>query len=419
MSPAEITEWRADQAEMRRRDAVIVPFSAPAGGVTPLPISREEAAASQAHWNALPPSERAKLREALRLAEGHSATPAKPARNRFSVLTAADLEALPTVAELIKNVLPATGIGVVFGPSKSAKSFLITDMLDALSSGRPVWFGRKIPSPVNAVYVGLEGAGGIPKRMKALGDHKIRVILPGTFDLRSTADRVGLVEAVREAGAAGGVLVIDTLAQACPGFDENSGKDMGEAIAALNELQAALGGLVLVLHHSGKDASRGMRGHSSLLAALDVSLGTLRDGDRRSWYLEKSKDDDDNVEHAFRLRVVPVGMDADGKGITSCVIQPDEAPGAPRKELPRGDNQRVVFSALKELLRAPEALAPADAPEELPQGRPAVRLDDAIEKAGQRLATDDKHRTQRTREAINGLSARGILVNREGWLWLA
>jgi hypothetical protein len=255
--------------------------------------------------------------------------------------------------------------------------------------------------------------------MKALGDHKIRVILPGTFDLRSTADRVGLVEAVREAGAAGGVLVIDTLAQACPGFDENTGRDMGDAIAALNELQAALGGLVLVLHHSGKDASRGMRGHSSLLAALDVSLGTLRDGDRRSWYLEKSKDDDDNVEHAFRLRAVPVGLNADGEPVTSCVIQPDEAPGKPRKELPRGDNQRIVFSALKELLRAPEASAPDDAPEELPQGRPAVRLDEAIEKAGKRLATDDKHRTQRTREAINGLSARGILVNRDGWLWLA
>jgi hypothetical protein len=48
------------------------------GKVVQLPISQEEATASQVWWNALPPADRAKLRESLRLAEGHSATPAKP-----------------------------------------------------------------------------------------------------------------------------------------------------------------------------------------------------------------------------------------------------------------------------------------------------------------------------------------------------
>ena len=37
-------------------------------------------------------------------------------------------------------------------------------------------------------------------------------------------------------------------------------------------LQATLGGLVLAIHHSGKDAGRGLRGHSSLHAALDAVI---------------------------------------------------------------------------------------------------------------------------------------------------
>ena len=77
------------------------------------------------------------------------------------------------------------------------------------------------------------------------------------FDLRQPDDVLGLVEAVIASGRAGGLLVIDTLNRAACGADENASRDMGELIEAMKPLQARLGGSVLVVHHSGKDQTKG------------------------------------------------------------------------------------------------------------------------------------------------------------------
>lgn len=61
----------------RATTAQIAEAEAPRGVVVPFPISPAEAAASQAHWDALPTSEQAKVRAALQQAEGAPA-PAKP-----------------------------------------------------------------------------------------------------------------------------------------------------------------------------------------------------------------------------------------------------------------------------------------------------------------------------------------------------
>ncbi|MBI1284997.1 MAG: AAA family ATPase [Thiobacillus sp.] len=337
-------------------------------------------------------------------------------RKRFTVLSADDLNALPSVAELIRGVLPASGIGAVYGASGDGKSFVATDMQDALSRGLPEWFGHRIPGAVPCVYIGLEGSTGAPKRFKALGNHEIRVILPGSFDLRNADDRAELVGAIRDADAAGGVLVIDTLQQACPGFDENSGRDMSDIIAALKELQQALGGLVLVIHHAGKDRQKGLRGHSSLLAALDVVLEVSRDGDRRTWRVSKSKDGADGIEHAFKLRLVAVGMDADGEPVTTCVIQPDAAP-VKQNLPPNAGNQRIIFDALRELLRT-EASAPEAAPKEVPPGHPAIEFEKAVEGTRGRLTCEPARQSERARLAFTGLIAKRLVIHRDGFLWL-
>jgi RecA-family ATPase len=76
--------------------------------------------------------------------------------------------------------------------------------------------------------------------------------------------------AVKEAGLDVGVIVIDTLAQSAPDSDENSSADMGTIISNAQLLQRETNGLVVLIHHTGKDASRGARGHSSLYAALEL-----------------------------------------------------------------------------------------------------------------------------------------------------
>ena len=53
---------------------------------------------------------------------------------RFRLLTPSDLATLPPVKWLVRGVLPTEGIGAVFGPSGSGKSFLVLDLLATVAN---------------------------------------------------------------------------------------------------------------------------------------------------------------------------------------------------------------------------------------------------------------------------------------------
>ena len=107
------------------------------------------------------------------------------------------------------------------------------------------------------------------------------------------------------------------------------------------------GGLVVLIHHTGKDATKGLRGHSSLFAALDAAVEVSRDGERREWKVAKSKDGQDGDEHPFRLEVVELGEDGDGEPVTSCVIAPEEAPAGGKRGCKLSPAAKVALDALK------------------------------------------------------------------------
>lgn len=341
------------------------------------------------------------------------------APQRFRPVSASELASRPPVRWRVRDVLPLEGIAAVYGPPSCGKSFLALDLLAAIAAGR-AWFACRVrPAPV--LYIGLEGEAGIAQRVRAhqarhgIADGMRFLLAP--LDLRQPQDRADIVQAARAAGLAGGVLCIDTLAASAPGMDENASADMGEIIAALKALQAELGGLVLAVHHTGKDATKGLRGHSSLLGALDAAIEVTRTEDRREWRTAKSKDGSDGDAHPFRLEVVELETDEDGEPVTSCVVAPEEraADALRRVNLPAGGNQRVIFDALRDLLREARRFGMAGAP----PTRPCIELEEAIEKTRDRLACEPKRRTERTREAFTGLVNRGAIVLREGWLWLA
>jgi hypothetical protein len=269
--------------------------------------------------------------------------------------------------------------------------------------------------------VGLEGEAGISQRIQAHQDKHgplaagFRFLLQA-LDIRKPADRADLVAAARAAGCVGGVLAIDTLNRAAPGADENDSAAMGEIIAATKALQAELGGLVLLVHHTGKDASKGLRGHSSLHAALDAAVEVSRSDDRREWTTAKSKDGSDDQGNPFRLEVVEIGTDEDGDEITSCCVVPEEraADAVGRVKLPTGGNQRIILDALRDLLKESRHFGEAGGP----PGRPCVELEEAIDKTRARLACDPDQKRYRAQLAITGLVNRGCIVLREGWLWL-
>lgn len=337
------------------------------------------------------------------------ALPVPPAR--FKLLTPADLSKLPPVQWRVRGVLPTEGIGAMFGPSGSGKSFLVLDLLAAVASGGE-WFGCRVKSaPV--LYVALEGEAGIAQRVKAYETkhgglpESFRFLLQ-SLDIRN--DRAALVQAIQAAGWRDGVLCLDTLNRAAPGMDENDSRSMGEVIGAAKTIQAQLGGLVLLVHHTGKDATKGLRGHSSLHAALDAAIEVTCEGAGRVWTLHKAKDGEDGGAHPFRLDVVGIGTDDEGEPNTSCVVAPEEsAGGAMRRTLPpKSGNQKLIWEALAPVLRATCVFG----------SRPGMKLEEAIEKMRGHLLCDTKRQTERTRTAISGLVQKGLLKFKNDWIWL-
>jgi len=334
---------------------------------------------------------------------------------RYKLLAGADIQALPPMKWRIHGVLPAQGLGGLYGPSGSGKSFLGFDMATAIAADSR-WFGCRVEAaPV--VYVVLEGEAGLKQRVAAWEAHKQRELpehlhmVMQQFKLTDREDVDDLAAVVPH----GAVVFIDTLNRAAPTADENSSRDMGEILEAAKRLQNLTGGLVVLIHHTGKDATKGLRGHSSLFAAMDAAVEVSRDGDRREWKLAKAKDGADAKSHPFKLHVEMVGTDEYGDPMTSCVIVPDAAASdIQRAKLPQGANQQLVLGALRPLFKDGHTGKPG-----APPLRQCIELEVAIAAGAKKLACPSDKRNSYARAAINGMVSRGVLGLHEGWLWLA
>lgn len=344
-----------------------------------------------------------------------------PAQDRelpsFRLLSANDLRGMPPMQWAVRDVLPAEGLAVIYGPSGSGKSFLEIDLVAAMAEARD-WFGYRIPRPLRVVVVVLEGAAGFCQRVRAWESDRgatfpaaVRFVFQ-PFRLHDRDQVLGLAASVVADGDADAVF-IDTLNRATPGADENSAVDTSKTIEATAELQVLLGGLVVLVAHTGKDATKGLRGHSSLIAALDSSIEVSRGAQRREWTAAKVKDGRDGAVHGFRLEDVDLGHDDEGEPITSCVVRPDLEPAHAGPRPPTGGHQRIVWDALGPLFREARDYGKAGAP----PTKPCIRLQHAIEDVRDRLAVDPKRRNERARAAITGLAARRLLACNEDWLW--
>jgi hypothetical protein len=330
---------------------------------------------------------------------------------RFTLFSDDDLPQLPSMRWLVKGVLPESGLAAIYGPPSSGKSFLCFDLAIAISMGIE-WFGARVNSaPV--VYLWLEGASGFRRRAEAwkttkqqpLPD-KFRYILQ-PFKLSEPADVHDLAQTL----PAGAVVFIDTLNKAAPLTDENSSAEMGRLIEAARALQAHTGGLVVLVHHTGKNQSAGLRGHSSLLGALDTAIEVTRDNSIRQWNLVKQKDGPDGLKHSFNLLEVAMGTDSDGDPISSCCVsEVDEL--FTNVSMPQGANQRIVMEALAPLFDTGSSGVEGTPPDSL-----SIDIEQAVLTAASKLTCPSDKRNTRAREAISGMVSRGVLGSHERWLW--
>lgn len=261
------------------------------------------------------------------------------------------------ISWLVKNFLPKATLGVLFGESGSGKSFLTYDLCAAIARGLDEWNGKKVKKG-RVMYVVAEGEAGFVNRIHAYCHQQ--GISPDDFEIDYISDLIpNLMEAalitdlIKEIKGRGqyDLIVMDTFAQVMAGANENSGEDVGKALAECRRIHRHTGAMVLLVHHSGKDASKGSRGWSGLKGACDVELEVSRSDDDRAVSASKLKDGRDGIQIGFKLHTVVLGEDEDGDDITSCIVEYGDVSARMKAgKGPKGAVQKLAFNKAHDLI---------------------------------------------------------------------
>jgi hypothetical protein len=260
------------------------------------------------------------------------ATPETPTTLLERVLWGQAIGRLPKPEPLIEGFLDLNTVSLVYGPYGKGKSLLALDWALHVATGRP--WGERAVRQGRVVYLVAEGAPGMHDRLRAwcdlhLGHPDAEVPdlawIPYPAQLIEQAIVTQFREVILELRPV--LVIIDTVARTAVGLDENSAKEMGAYVHALDLLrlagsEAGVPLCALPVHHAGKENGRGARGNTALPAATSGLFEvTGIEGDDRLVKLrtERQKDRAPAGEEWFRITNMEHG---------SVVLQPTEAPDA-------------------------------------------------------------------------------------------
>jgi AAA domain len=272
-----------------------------------------------------------------------------------------EIEVATDVQDFVEGVLTAFAMSVIYGQSNSGKTFWACNLALHIAAGA-LWNGREVERG-GVIWLAMEGAMGIKNRIMAwkkannVTEDLPFAIVPVALDLLDPdADTSLLISTIAIAAERMGIpvvlVVVDTLARAIAGGNENSSEDMGALVTNGTRIQQVAKCHVMWIHHSGKDEAKGARGHSSLRAATDTEIEIVSDGTNRVATVKKQREMECSGEFGFRLKVVELEQNRRGKMVTSCVVEGlDEGHTASAVLTPRlnGHNQRALV-VLRDLL---------------------------------------------------------------------
>lgn len=244
----------------------------------------------------------------------------------FTPYNLKSLDKLPEIQWLVDDVIPKNSMAVMYGKPASCKTFIAIDLCLRMINSM-YWqnytTNEDICEDNIILYFAAEGIHGFKSRIQAWHQyHDIEMtdkfyLIPFSGYSLYENDKVEeiiklgqIIKAKHKKKIS--LIVIDTLARAAAGLDENSSKDMGIFIQKMDYIKNKLDTSMLLIHHCGKDISAGMRGSSSLLGAVDTCIKLMRYNETVRFIVEKQKDGDiitvDFKLHKHEKSLVPIHM---------------------------------------------------------------------------------------------------------------
>jgi hypothetical protein len=282
------------------------------------------AEAFNAHVQTLPTLEQKTLLERLAATDTGAAAPLL----RFRALGLTELRKRPRPSYVIDRLLQADTVAVLEGVDGTYKSFLALAWAHCIATGMP-WRGCHVQQG-RVLYLLGEGSRGLPKRADAWQIVNLGGCQDLDDELQFVVDEMPQLwqDDARDVIAANPgpyrYVVVDTLARAMVGANENQQQDMGQLIAGCDRLRIAYdGACVLLVHHL--NVAGGTRGSSALPGGVHTRLRLTRELGSRTAVLTTAKQKEDEPETPLVLVARTVELptvDDQGRPDTSLVLDP-------------------------------------------------------------------------------------------------
>lgn len=318
-----------------------------------------------------------------------------------------------------ERIFPKAGVGEVFGPSGSTKSFQALAVAAAVAAGESHFGAETLAGPV--VYIAAEGQAGVAKRLAALfsakglpqeGDGRPLFVIPDAPNLggKTRDDHVELIAAIHSVVESPRMVVIDTLAQTLDDGEENT-TGMAKFVQNAQKISQTLGCFVLVVHHSGWSNTERERGGSQLRGACDCVLRCERDVDKPhlvTLLMMKEKDEDDQRKIVTTLRRVVLRIDAKGREVSSLVVASGSIVETEHAK-PDGVDINKAADILRKIILTGDLVRPSS----MNQGRHPENASDRLVEALDLPRRNDKEQKAARREAqktVDRLIEAGVFV---------
>lgn len=230
---------------------------------------------------------------------------------------------------LVRGLFPQVGTACLYGAPGTGKSFVALDVVLSVAAGFDVLGRRSLQGA--AVYLSTEGKSGLKARAIAwaqargidISDLPVALI-EEPMNLRDAETVATLIDRIRRLERNSGIscrfICVDTLSQ-CLFGDENRQEEMAEFTGSMTRIANALGTQVCVVHHSGKDKSKGARGSSVIAGNFDTLLA-LEEGDCEGQLVLRTgkQKNDGKAAVCIVLERVACGVDGDGEAVHSLVV---------------------------------------------------------------------------------------------------
>lgn len=192
---------------------------------------------------------------------------------------------------LVTGYLPRTGLGQMYGPSYSGKSYAAINLALSVAAGLKEWMGLplRVSGPQRVVYVAAEGGQPFWDAVEAWlkvhpgadlsglfvldGGEGDALYIASPFDEQPgenvSLNRLEVEIDDRFSGDVPALVIIDPQINVMPTVDESNNKEMVAVMATLKRWADMNDLLLLLVHHTGHDASRA-RGASGQKGVVDI-----------------------------------------------------------------------------------------------------------------------------------------------------